>query len=125
MKGMTSESILGNDIATFGFAFGGNFYYHMAWRYLIMANVEKVSIALTVDMAAVVREAVASGEYASSSEVVRDALRDWKLKRSLRRTEIEHLRGLWEEGLASGAGQFSDMDAIKREARTRLARSKP
>ena len=90
-----------------------------------MANVEKVSIALTVDMAAVVREAVASGEYASSSEVVRDALRDWKLKRSLRRTEIEHLRGLWEEGLASGVGQFSDMDAIKQEARKRLARSKP
>ena len=90
-----------------------------------MANVEKVSIALTVDMAAVVREAVASGEYASSSEVVRDALRDWKLKRSLRRTEIEHLRGLWEEGLASGTGQFSDMDAIKQEARKRLAHSKP
>lgn len=90
-----------------------------------MANVEKVSIALTVDMAAVVREAVASGEYASSSEVVRDALRDWKLKRSLRRTEIEHLRGLWAEGLASGTGQFSDMDAIKQEARKRLAQSKP
>jgi antitoxin ParD1/3/4 len=90
-----------------------------------MANVEKVSIALTIDMAAVVREAVASGEYASSSEVVRDALRDWKLKRSLRRTEIEHLRGLWEEGLASGTGQFSDMDAIKQEARKRLAHSKP
>jgi len=90
-----------------------------------MANVEKVSIALTVDMAAVVREAVASGEYASSSEVVRDALRDWKLKRSLRKNEIEHLRNLWEEGLASGAGQFSDMDAIKQEARKRLAQSKP
>ena len=90
-----------------------------------MANVEKVSIALTVDMAAVVREAVASGEYASSSEVVRDALRDWKLKRSLRRTEIEHLRALWEDGLASGTGQFSDMNAIKQEARKRLAQSKP
>ncbi|HEY8026619.1 MAG TPA: type II toxin-antitoxin system ParD family antitoxin [Burkholderiaceae bacterium] len=89
-----------------------------------MANVEKVSIALTFDMASVVREAVASGEYASSSEVVRDALRDWKLKRSLRRAEIEHLRGLWEEGLASGTGQLSDMDAIKQEARKRLAQSK-
>ena len=89
-----------------------------------MANVEKVSIALTVDMAAGVREAVASGEYASSSEVVREALRDWKLKRTLRQTEIESLRGLWEEGLASGIGQFSDMDAIKQEARKRLARSK-
>lgn len=90
-----------------------------------MANVEKVSIALTVDMAAAVREAVASGEYASGSEVVRDALRDWKLKRSLRKNEIEHLRNLWDEGLASGAGQFPDMDAIKQEARKRLTQSKP
>jgi antitoxin ParD1/3/4 len=45
-----------------------------------MANVEKLSIALTAEMAAMVRQAVESGEYASSSEVVRDALRDWKVK---------------------------------------------
>lgn len=90
-----------------------------------MAKVEKMSMVLTVDMAAGVREAVASGEYASNSEVVRDALRDWQLKRTLRRTEIESLRGLWEEGLASGTEQFSDMDAIRQEARKRLAQSKP
>ena len=44
-----------------------------------MANVEKVSVALTSDMVAVMRKAVESGEYASNSEVVREALRDWKL----------------------------------------------
>lgn len=48
-----------------------------------MSKVEKVSIALTADMAAAVRGAVASGEYASSSEVVREALREWRLKRNL------------------------------------------
>jgi predicted nucleotidyltransferase len=48
-----------------------------------MSKVEKVSIALTLDMAAVVRGAVASGDYASSSEVVREALRDWRLKRNM------------------------------------------
>ncbi|MFI3197560.1 MAG: type II toxin-antitoxin system ParD family antitoxin [Methylococcaceae bacterium] len=41
-----------------------------------MASVEKISIALTKDMASVVRQAVDSGEYASNSEVIRDALRD-------------------------------------------------
>jgi antitoxin ParD1/3/4 len=41
-----------------------------------MPNVEKVSIALTPEMAAVVRQAVESGEYASNSEIVREALRD-------------------------------------------------
>ncbi|MFZ0359195.1 MAG: type II toxin-antitoxin system ParD family antitoxin, partial [Terriglobales bacterium] len=49
-----------------------------------MPNVEKISIALPPEMVAVVRRAVETGEYASSSEVVRDALRDWTQKRSLR-----------------------------------------
>lgn len=85
-----------------------------------MANVEKVSVALTADMAAVMREAVESGEYASNSEVVREALRDWKLKRSLQQQEIEELRRLWREGLSSGSGRFAGMDALKAEARRRL-----
>ena len=42
-----------------------------------MPNVEKISIALPPEMVAVLRQAVETGEYASSSEVVRDALRDW------------------------------------------------
>ena len=67
-----------------------------------MAQVEKVSIAVTPEMAAMLRSAVASGEYASSSEVVREALRDWKERRTLRNEAIAELRRLWDEGLASG-----------------------
>ena len=85
-----------------------------------MANVEKVSIALTPEMLAEVREVVKSGEYASSSEVVREALRDWKLRRSLQQKEIEELRRLWNQGLDSGPGRFADMAAIKTEAKRRL-----
>ena len=85
-----------------------------------MAHVEKLSIALTPEMAAVVRQCVESGEYASSSEVIREALRDWKLKRSLQQNELAELRGLWQAGLASGPGHFADMNAIKAEARQRL-----
>jgi len=85
-----------------------------------MANVEKVSVALTPEMLAVVREAVESGEYASSSEVMREALREWKRRRALERKEVEELRRLWQEGLESGPGRFADMAAIKAEARRRL-----
>ncbi|MGE3875634.1 MAG: type II toxin-antitoxin system ParD family antitoxin [Parvibaculaceae bacterium] len=46
-----------------------------------MADVEKVSIAVTPEMAAALREVVESGEYASTSEVVREALREWKPRR--------------------------------------------
>lgn len=82
-----------------------------------MANVDKVSVALTADMAAVVRKAVESGEYASNSEVVREALRDWKMKRTLQQQEVEEL---WREGLSSGPGRFVGMEALKAEARRRL-----
>jgi antitoxin ParD1/3/4 len=93
---------------------------------MAMPNVEKVSIALTPEMAAVVRQAVESGDYASNSEIVREALRDWKLKRALQQQEIEELRRLWQEGLHSGPSRFAGMADLKAEARRRLeAQSQP
>lgn len=86
-----------------------------------MANVEKLSIALTPEMATIVKQCVQSGEYASSSELIREALRDWKTKRSLQQNELQELHSLWQEGIDSGEGNFADMDAIKMEARKRLA----
>lgn len=86
-----------------------------------MPNVEKISIALTSEMAATVRDAVNSGEYVSTSEVVREALREWKLRHTFRHEEIKELRKFWQEGLHSGPGRFADMDAIKAEARRRAA----
>jgi len=64
-----------------------------------MSTVEKISIALPPEMVALVRQAVETGEYASSSEVVRDALRDWSQKRSLRQQGLAELRQVWREAL--------------------------
>jgi antitoxin ParD1/3/4 len=64
-----------------------------------MPNVEKISIALPPEMLAVVRQAVDTGEYASSSEVVRDALRDWTQKRSLRHQGIDELSQVWRQAM--------------------------
>jgi antitoxin ParD1/3/4 len=64
-----------------------------------MPNVEKISIALPPEMVAVVRRAVETGEYASSSEVVRDALRDWTQKRSMRQQGIDELRQVWRQAM--------------------------
>jgi antitoxin ParD1/3/4 len=55
-------------------------------------------------MARLVRSAVESGEYASHSEVVREALREWEQRRALQQQDVEQLRRLWAEGLASGPG---------------------
>ena len=40
-----------------------------------MAGIERLTVTLPADMAAVVKGAVAGGDYASASEVVREALR--------------------------------------------------
>ena len=88
-----------------------------------MSNVEKMSIALTPEMAAAVRAAVANGEYVSSSEVVREALRDWQLRRALHQKELEELQHLWQEGMNSGPGTLADMQAIKAEARRRFTQA--
>ena len=85
-----------------------------------MATVEKISIALTQDMASVVRRAVESGEYASNSEVIRDALRDWKVKRALREQQIEELRRLWHEGVKSGPGRLAENGRPSKGSRVAL-----
>lgn len=64
-----------------------------------MASIEKISIALPPEMVSTVREAVDSGEYAASSEVIREALRDWNQKRALRQQGIEELRSIGQQAL--------------------------
>jgi antitoxin ParD1/3/4 len=85
-----------------------------------MANVEKISIALPTDMAALVRKAVEAGDYASSSEVIREALREWKARRAARSEAVSELRRLWEEGIDSGRSAALDTAAIKKRGRKRL-----
>jgi antitoxin ParD1/3/4 len=68
-----------------------------------MSSVLKVSVALTPEMIGMMKEAVDAGEYTSTSEVVRDALRVWKARRAAHDAGIEELRGLWRDGLESGA----------------------
>lgn len=83
-----------------------------------MGAVQKLSIAVTEQQAREIEAAIASGDYSTTSEVVRDALRAWKRERAIR-----HLRQLWEEGLASGEpveGGFDAEDIIRR-GRARLA----
>src|ERR1700730_14958444 len=69
-----------------------------------MARVEKISVALPPEMVGAVRDAVVSGEYASTSEVIRDALRDWTLKRKVATINSGVLRSLVAEGIVSGPG---------------------
>jgi antitoxin ParD1/3/4 len=75
----------------------------------------KLSISFTDTHAKLIEDAVKSGQYASASEFVREALRTW--------ARSDELGRLWDEGVASGrARQQLSMAEIKAEARKRMKR---
>ncbi|WP_300088599.1 type II toxin-antitoxin system ParD family antitoxin [uncultured Nitrosomonas sp.] len=79
-----------------------------------MSTAEKISIALPREMVSLVRDAVATGEYASSSEIIREALRDWTYKRSLRQQGVAELRQLWQEALSDKTQGIAADDVLDR-----------
>jgi antitoxin ParD1/3/4 len=85
-----------------------------------MSALPKFDVTLTGEVAALVNEAVESGEYAAGGEVVIEALLEWNLRRGLSGQSLERLRDLWSEGVASGPGRFDSLDAIKVRSASRL-----
>lgn len=77
-----------------------------------MPDIQKISIALTGEQVATLKAAVASGEYATTSEIVREALREWNFRRALRDDELRRLRDLIAAGKASGPVKPFDIEEI-------------
>lgn len=90
-----------------------------------MPNVEKAIVSMTPQHAELLRDAVNSGAYASGSEVVREAMRDWLAKWMQKREGIAKLRAMWDEGKASGPAVDVDFGAVLDEARQELASAVP
>jgi antitoxin ParD1/3/4 len=83
-----------------------------------------MNVSLTEELANFVKAKVGTGRYASSSEVVREALR---LMESVERRDAEKLgwlRRAWQEGIDSSDAGELDFAALKQEAREHLAKSK-
>jgi antitoxin ParD1/3/4 len=89
-----------------------------------MASIEKISIALPPEMVAQLREAVESGEYASSSEVVRDALREWTQKRNLHQQGLKELRRVWKQAVKDETPGVATKDVLSRLEKRYPAMSK-
>jgi len=85
-----------------------------------MPDIRKVSIALTGEQIEALKAAVDSGEYATTGEIVREAIRYWQFKRELRQKDIERLRQLWDEGKASGPAEPFDIELTIAKAKARL-----
>tara|TARA_R110002020_G_scaffold188846_2_gene387643 strand:- start:3534 stop:3779 length:246 start_codon:yes stop_codon:yes gene_type:complete len=78
-----------------------------------------MTITMPTDMAEALRQTVAGGEYASTSEVVREALRDWTRSRNAELRDLEVLRNAINAGLDSGPS--TPADQVFAELRVRYA----
>jgi antitoxin ParD1/3/4 len=87
-----------------------------------MSKIERITVVFPEPMAEQIRAAVDAGEYASTSEVVRDAVRLWNGRRELRSHERDALRRAWMEGKASGVSGRYDMAQIVKEAKAEKPR---
>ena len=73
-----------------------------------MSEIERMTITVPAKMAAALKAVVAEGEYASTSEVVREALRDWIKARDVERRELIALREMIRAGDESGPSVPAD-----------------
>jgi antitoxin ParD1/3/4 len=75
-------------------------------------------LSITGDMARRIEDAVASGRYASASEVIRDALREWEIAQARREQELLSLRKDIAEGLADieagRVGKFDPKEIVRK-----------
>lgn len=88
--------------------------------------IETVSVDLKPEIADQIRQAIQSGEYGSSSEVVEDALREWAFLRNRSVNNLEGLGRAWDEARAKdGPGKsFEEVfDRLERKYRAITDRS--
>jgi antitoxin ParD1/3/4 len=85
-----------------------------------MSDIQKISVALTGEQVATLKAAVDAGEYATTSEIIREAIRDWQFKRELRQDDVKRLQRLWDEGKASGKAKPFDVERTIARAKSRL-----
>ncbi len=78
-----------------------------------MAAAEKVSITMTPEMMRTIRKSVDSGEFASPSEVMRDAMRAWQRERREHAERIAAIRARIRRSLDDPRPDL-DMDEVNR-----------
>lgn len=88
-----------------------------------MPEIQKISVALTAEQLNAIKSAVETGEYATTSEIVREALREWQWRRDLRNEDLNRLRELWQQGKASGKAEPLDLAQTREQARHKLKKT--
>lgn len=84
-----------------------------------MPPAKRMTITMPAEMAEILRQSVQSGEYASPSDVIREALRVWQQNRDTEYCAGDTLREAIKTGLNSGPGIPADQ--VFDEMRARYA----
>ncbi len=94
-----------------------------------MSELERLTITLTPELADTIKAAVNEGDYASASEVIREALRDWKTRREIRQEELAALKADIDQALNEVAGgqitEFNRERIVERARKLLAARKRP
>lgn len=87
-----------------------------------MSGVEKLSITVPPEMAALIHARVEEGAYASASEIIREGLRLWREREEERQAAIAAIRGSLEESARSGEPTHMDeaFDRVEERLRERF-----
>jgi len=83
-----------------------------------------LNVSLTDELVSYVKTKVESGRYASSSEVVREALRLMEKHDQAEGERLRFLQQAWQDGIESGDFRPLDAEAVKAEGRKRLMAQK-
>lgn len=76
-----------------------------------MQTAEKISITMTPEMLRLIRDTVNAGEYASTSEVVRDAMRIWQRERQEHTERLNAIRTRVRRSFEDQRPDLSEQDA--------------
>ena len=86
-----------------------------------MGKLERITVTMPEKMAARLRAAVDRGDYATTSEVVREALRDWGDEQQRREDENAKLRAILDKARAGGRLSAEEVFARVRERVDKVA----
>jgi antitoxin ParD1/3/4 len=84
-------------------------------------DMRTLTVSLSRRQAGKVEEAVQSGAYASTSDVVRDALRLWEQREESRAQDVARLKRAYDDGKASGPPRAVDTESLLADFRDKLA----
>ena len=86
-----------------------------------MGKLERITVTMPEEMAAKLRAAVEAGEYATTSEIVRETIRAWSEERDREEAENAAMRAILDEARAGGRLPADEVFASVREHVAKVA----